>query len=200
MQWHTAEPQRRDVHARARRQPELPRVAPREMAKQVDAGVARAYHEHIQASHLPDVAELPGVDHHAGEGSHPGPAGHDRLSVRPGGEHRVRGPDAALARRQHPATIRLVDPVNVRAQPQPRPCCIILQVGHIVIASRKRPAAARDTRTRLMREHPVSVQAKIDHGVSAMTRLPNLPARPRADQYQPGASPRQPPDRPGQRQ
>jgi hypothetical protein len=45
------------------------------MAEQVDAGVARARHEHIQASHLPDVAELPGADHDPGEGGHPGQLG-----------------------------------------------------------------------------------------------------------------------------
>jgi hypothetical protein len=161
VQRHPAQPQRGDVHARPRRQPQPPRVAAGQVAEQVHAGVARAHHEHIQACHLRGVAELPGMDHDAAEARHPRPAGHDRLGIWPGGDHRVRGRDAAPAQPQLPAVIGPVDPVDPRTQSQPHLRGVVLQVGHIVVASRKRPAAAGDPSAGLMREHPVSIQPEM---------------------------------------
>ena len=111
--------------------------------------------------HLPHVAEPPGVNHHPAEAGQARPAGHDRLGIGPGGNHRVRGCDAAPVEPQLPATAGPVDPQDPGAQPQPHPRGIVLQVGHVVIAGRKRPATVRDPRAGLMGEHPVSVQAKM---------------------------------------
>jgi hypothetical protein len=54
-----------------------------------------------------------------------------------------------------------VGPADAHAQPQPHRRRVVLQVGHVVVAGRERPAAARDPRTGLMGEHPVRVQAEM---------------------------------------
>ena len=155
------QPQRGDVHARARRQPQFPGVAAGEVAKQVNAGVARAHHQHVPARHVGNVAELAGVDDGPAEGGQPGPGGHDRHHVRAGGDHRMHRRNVPIAGRQLPAALDLVGAADPRAQPQPHSRRVVLQVGHVVVAGGERPAAARDPRTRLMGEHPVRVQPEM---------------------------------------
>jgi hypothetical protein len=167
VQRHAAEPARRDGHARARRQPEPARVAAGQVAEQVDTGVTRPYHEHVQARELRDVAEPPGVHHGAPKRVQARPAGQDRLGVRPGGDHRVRGGEAPAIKGQRPAAVRSVDPAHPGTQPQPHPRGIVLQVGDVVVAAGVRAAAARDARARLVREHPVGVQPEV-----VVTRAP----------------------------
>ncbi|HEY0999191.1 MAG TPA: hypothetical protein VGD83_06100 [Streptosporangiaceae bacterium] len=79
---------------------------------QVDARVARSHHEHVPARGLGDVAELPGVDHGAAERVQARPVRQERLGVRPGGDHHVRGGEAPAVQRQLPALVRSVDPVH----------------------------------------------------------------------------------------
>src|SRR5207253_8995438 len=73
----------------------------------------------------------------------------------------MRGDEAPAIERQRPAAVRSVDPVHPCVQPQPHSRGVFLQVGHVVIAGRVRAAAARDARTRLMRERPVGVQPEV---------------------------------------
>jgi hypothetical protein len=54
-----------------------------------------------------------------------------------------------------------IDPVDPGSQPQPHPRGAVLQVGNVVVAGWKRPAAATDPGTGLMGEHPVRIQPKM---------------------------------------
>jgi hypothetical protein len=154
-------PQRRDVHARARRQPQHRRVAAGQVIHQVDARVTRAHHEHVAARHIGDIPELPGMEERAGKSGCPGPAGHDRLSIWPDGDHHVRGGDARAAQVKLPPRIGPVDAAHDRAEPDAQAGRVLLQIGDVVIAGGERPVAAGDAHAGLMREHPVRVQLKM---------------------------------------